>query len=272
MLSDNIYSQDDNLKFGAEQESEQLMQVLNADEIRAKIIHIFKLAKHYKVDTTKRFWKTKLLDEYNSNIKYRRTEYQSIVIEVLDANPDTAAFIANEISNQVDTLITFIQHERAQKALAIVEKEYLDMIKQMGKMQDSLKHIRELGVINYEAQSVAFNNAYATAIADGKMQGAKQIENKLKILAKYGGTYVALRDLLLNETKRLSYIKGKYMEAKVDAEQVIPHKFVIDKAYASDKKAYPKRLLIILISAISTFFVALLLMIINDSIASQRKD
>jgi uncharacterized protein involved in exopolysaccharide biosynthesis len=60
------------------------------------------------------------------------------------------------------------------------------------------------------------------------------------------------------------------MEARVDAEQVIPHKFVIDQAYKSDKKAYPKRLIIILVSAISAFSLALLLMIIIDSIASSK--
>jgi uncharacterized protein involved in exopolysaccharide biosynthesis len=268
MLSDNIYSMDDNLKFGTEQETEQLMQVLSSDEIRARIIRKFKLAAHYKIDTTAKYWKSNLLDEYNSNIKYKRTEYQSIIVEVLDVDAETAATIANEISNQLDTLFTFVQHERAQKALAIVEKQYLLMVSQMNAMQDSLTRIRELGVINYEAQSTALNNAYAMALAEGKTNGVKAIETKMKTLAKYGGSYVALRDLLLNETKRLSYLKSKYMEAKVDAEQVIPHKFVIDRAYKSDKKAYPKRFIIVLISAISAFAVALLLMIIIDSLAT----
>jgi len=271
LLSQNVGPQDDLLKFGTEQEGEQLMQVLNSAQIRDKIITKFNLFKHYKIDTTSGYWRTKLYNEYKSNITIHRTEYMSVVIDVLDADRDTAAYIANEISDQVDTVMTRIQHDRSSKALAIVEKEYLDMVTQMDQMEDSLKHIRELGVVNYQAQAKALNEAYANAIAAGKTFGINILESKLKILAKYGGAYVALSDLLANETTRLSELKGKYMNAKVDAEQTIPHKFVVDKAYKAEKKAYPKRMLIVLITTISAFFLALLLIVFRDSIAQKRK-
>jgi len=272
LLSQNVSAQDDILKFGTELEGEQLMQVLSSAEIRDRIIQKFNLYRHYKVDTTAKYWRTKLYDEYKSNIKFHRTEYMSVIIDVLDIDRDTAAYIANEISNQVDTVMSRIQHDRALKALTVVEREYNDMVNQMNQMEDSLKHIRELGVVNYKAQAKAFNEAYANAIASGKTGGVKQLEDKLKVLAKYGGAYVALSDLLKIETERLSLLRGKYMDAKVDAEQSIPHKFVVDKAYKSEKKAYPKRMLIVLISTMSAFFMALLLMIFQDTIASNKKD
>jgi Uncharacterized protein involved in exopolysaccharide biosynthesis len=272
LLDLNVSSQDDILKFGSEQEGEQLMQVLNSAEIRDKVIRKFNLYKHYKIDTTSGFWRTKLYNEYKSNIKFHRTEFMSVIIDVLDVDRDTAAYIANEISNQVDTVMTRIQHERAQKALSIVEKEYNDMVNQMNLLEDSLKHIRLLGVINYKAQAKALNEAYANAIASGKTSGIKTLESKLKILAQYGGSYVTLSDLLKLETERLSILRGKYMDARVDAEQSIPHKFVVDKAYKSEKKAYPKRTLIVLISAISAFFLSLLLMIFRDTITAKTKD
>jgi len=272
LLSRNTSPQNDIVKFGTEEEGEQLLQVLNSEDIRSKIIEKYNLAKHYKIDTTTRFWKTGLYNEYKENISFRRTELMSVVIEVLDTKPDTAALIANEISNQVDSVMTRIQHDRAKQGLAIVEKEYTSMISQMSRMEDSLKTIMGLGVINYKSQSKSFNDAYAKVLIEGKTQGIKLIENKLKILAKYGGNYNALNDLLLYETQRLSELNGKYMEAKVDAERSIPHKFVVDRAYPSEKKAYPKRMIIVLVSTLSTFFVALLLLIIRDSINVKLKD
>jgi uncharacterized protein involved in exopolysaccharide biosynthesis len=265
-------SQDDLLKFGTEQEGEQLMQVLSSSRIKEKIIHKYNLIKHYKIDTTAAFWKTTLSDEFNGNIKFRRTEFMSVIIDVLDINPDTAAIIANEISDQVDTIMSGIQHDRAQKALALVEKEYMNMVGQMNEMEDSLKRIRQLGVIDYKTQSKALNEAYAKAIAQGRTSGARIIENKLKILAQYGGAYVALSELLRKETKRLSELKGKYMECRMDAEQTIPHKFVVDKAYPSEKKAYPKRSFIVLISVVSAFFMTLLVLILWDSISYKIRD
>lgn len=266
LLTDAGPYQQDVLRFGEEEEAEQLMQVLNSEDIKDRIIKKFNLAKHYEIDTTGGFVQTKLHQEFRSNIKFRRTEYMSVVIEVLDKDPKMAALIANEISNQVDTVINKMQKERARKALAIVEKEYMDLQTDMKRMEDSLTFIMKAGVIDYESQAEVFNGAYAKALAEGKLQGARTLEQKLSVLAKYGSTYVLLRDLLVAETERLSVIKQKYMEAKVDAEQDLPHKFIVDRAYEAEKKSYPVRSLIVLISTVSAFFLALLAFIVKDSI------
>lgn len=272
LLSTNSNSREDILKFGGEEEGEQLMQILYSTKIRSQIVKKFNLAHHYKIDTTSRFWRTSLFSEYKSNISFHRTEYMSVVVDVLDANPDTAALIANEISNQIDTVMSYIQHERAKKAFEIVEKEYINLEYQIAQMEDSLKHLREFGITDYKSQSKALNSAYAKALENGNMKGAKLLENKLGIIAKYGGAYVAIHDLLKNETLRLSELKSKYMEAKVDAEQTIPHKYVVDKAYKAEKKTYPKRLLIVLISTLSAFFLALILLILFDNFNFKLKD
>lgn len=266
LLTDAGPYQQDILRFGEEEEAEQLMQVLNSEEIKNRIVKKFDLAGHYGIDTSESFYRTKLQQEIKSNIKFRRTEFMSVVIEVLDKDPKWAAKIANEISNQIDTVINTMQKERARKALAIVEKEYFDLKSDMKRMEDSLTFIMKAGVMDYESQAEVFNDAYAQALADGKMQGARTLEQKLAVLAKYGSTYVSLRDLLLAETDRLSVIRQKYMEAKVDAEQDLPHKFIVDRAYEAEKKSYPIRSLIVLISTVSAFFLALLLFIVRDSI------
>ncbi|MDP4207270.1 MAG: Wzz/FepE/Etk N-terminal domain-containing protein [Bacteroidota bacterium] len=271
-ISKTAFAQEDNLKFGNEQETEQLIQVLNSEEIKGRIIHKFDLAKHYKIKTSSDFWKTQLTNIYRGNISIKQTEYSSIIIDAIDVDPDTSALIANEISNQVDSVFTHVQRERAQKTLAIVEKEYVRLQQEINKIEDSLKFIQEHGVTDYESQSRAYSKAYAEALANGKFEGAKRVELKLKTMAQYSATNAMLTELLKAETLRLSNLKARYLEAKVDAEQTIPHKFVIDKAYPSDKKAYPKRLLIVLVSTISAFFMALLLLIIRDSITYKNHD
>lgn len=266
LLSSSSLYTEDIMGFGKEAESEQLMQVLNSEAIKASIIRKFNLYKHYEIDTTSKYAKTTLQGIFSSNIKFRRTEFMSVVIEVLDKNPAMAANIANEIANQVDTVMNAMQKERARKALAIVEKEYLDLEKDMRKMEDSLTFIMKTGVMDYESQAQVFNDAYAKALADGRTAGVRSLENKLAVLAKYGSAYVSLRNLLKSETERLSLVRQKYMEARVDAEQNLPYKYIVDKAYESERKAYPKRSLIVLVSSISAFFLALLAFVIRDSI------
>jgi Uncharacterized protein involved in exopolysaccharide biosynthesis len=270
VIYQNGNPQDDILKFGAEQEGEQLIQILNSNEVTNRIIKKFKLAKHYKIDTTSAFWHTALSNEFDSNITFRRTEFNSVVISVLDISPDTAAAIANEISYQVDSVMTKIQQERAQKAFAVVEKEYLELLPQVKQLQDSLTYIRQMGVVDYPAQAKGYSEAYAKAIGAGRMTGVKMLEDKIKVLAKYGGTYQAVSQLLNAQTDRLSLLRNRYLDAKIDAEKTIPHKFVVEAAAKPEKKVYPNRMLIVLMSTISVFFVTLLLLMFRDRVSSKK--
>ena len=256
----------DILKFGEEEEVEQLMQVLQSDYIRERIIQKYNLFEHYKIDTSSAYPKTQLLKKYDNNISVKQTKFMSIQINVLDTDPYYAADIANDIATLVDTVMNMMQKDRARKALLIVEREYLKLDNQIKAYEDSLVIIRSFGVNDYESQAEVMNDAYAQAIAAGNFSGAKKLQEKLDILSKYGGAYVSIRDFLEYEKKELSEIKAKYAEAKVDAEQDLPFKFIVNNAFKAEKKSYPVRWLIVVMSTISTFILALLLLIIVENI------
>ena len=111
------------LQFGEKEEVEQMMQMLQSNDIRNRIIEKYNLIEHYKIDPNTKYLYTKLYDKYDDNVKISRTEYTSVVVEVLDESPDTAAMIANDISQLLDTVYSRMQKERAYKALKIVENE-----------------------------------------------------------------------------------------------------------------------------------------------------
>ena len=267
-----INAQNDILKFGAEQEGEHLMQVLQSDEIFFAINKKINLIRHYGIDTTQKLWRTKLSSKYYENLSVRRTEFLSVIVEVSDKSKDTCALIANEIANQVDTVMTKIYRERALKTLAVVEKEYNDLSLHVKKLEDSLQMLASVGVFEFRAQAKAYNEAYAKAIANGKTSGLKTLEGKLKKLEYYGVADLVIGDQISLEEGRLSDLKGKYMYAKIDAEQNIPHKFILDKAQKPEKKASPKRTLIVISSVIATFFFTLLLLMFKDNFVTARKD
>jgi capsular polysaccharide biosynthesis protein len=104
LLTDMSRAPKDILKFGEEEETEQLLQILQSDEIKARIIQKYDLMSHYEIDKDAKFAKTKLLKEYIDNISSRKTEFQAVEIKVLDRNPETAAAIANDIAAIVDTV------------------------------------------------------------------------------------------------------------------------------------------------------------------------
>lgn len=269
LLNENLVEKNI-LKFGEEEEVEQLMQVLQSDEIRENIVKKYNLFKHYNIDLNAPYPKTKLINKYNSNISIKRTEYMSIDIEVLDKNPDTAANIANDISAYLDTVMNRMQKTRAIKALNIVQNEYNQLKDHVEFLQDSIKKIRAMGVFDYESQSEVLMDAYAQALAEGRLEGAKKVEEKLAILAKYGGAYASMRDLLIYEIEKVSKLESKYQEAKVDVEQDLPHKFIVNRAQPAEKKAYPIRWLIVLVASLSAFLLAMLILIVFENV--KKKD
>lgn len=251
------------LNFGKEEEVEQMLQVLQSDEIKSRIIKKYNLMEHYNISNSL-YPKTNLDNEYLENITFIRTPYFSIEIQVYDKDPQIAANIANDIASLVDTTINNMLKERATKAFKLVEKEYLSLLVHKKRLQDSLKLIQAKGIYHYEYQSQALNEALGKALADGKMNGAELIEKKLKILAEYGGEYVSIRDLLERETEKLSILESKYSEAKVDVEQNLPHKFIVTMAIKAEKKTYPIEWLIILLGTLSTFTLGLFALILID--------
>jgi uncharacterized protein involved in exopolysaccharide biosynthesis len=252
--------------FGEDEETEQMLQILNSNRIRDRIIQKYNLIEHYKIDPRSRYQYTKLYNEYEDNITFRRTEYMAVKINVLDKDPQMAADIANDIADLLDSVKNQMQRERAMIAFKIVESEYLQLKSEVQRMEDSLTRLREKGVHDYETQSEMINQQLAIELARGNKAGIKALETKLDTLAKYGGPYVSIRDQLEHEKKQLSFIKAKYEEAKVDAEANLPQKFVVSNAFKAEKKSYPVRWIIVLVSTFSALLLTLLLAAFFESI------
>ena len=104
------------MSFGEDEEAERMLQILHSNQIKEHIVNKFDLMKHYEIDIHKPFPYTRLENKYKSNIKFRRTEFMSIEINVLDTDPQMAADIANEIAAFIDSTIHNMQKERALEA------------------------------------------------------------------------------------------------------------------------------------------------------------
>lgn len=270
MIAENRGTKDDVLKFGEEEEAEQLLQILNSDEIRNRIIEKYNLMSHYEIEEDDEFKYTKLQRAYESNVNFRRTKFMSVEVEVLDENPDTAALIANDIAALLDTVKNRMIKEIAVKAFQIVEAEFLNHQGYIQALEDSLTKLRALGVSDYESQVERITEQMATAILMGKASATKELQEKLDVLNKYGGAYVSIRDQLEYEKKQLTFLRTKYQEAKIDAESILEHKFIVNHAFPAEKKSYPIRWLIVVASTISSFLITLLLVLFVESMKSAR--
>jgi len=253
------------LSFGEEEETEQLLQILNSDDIKEKLIQKFNLFEHYGVDPESKIKYTLLYSKMKKYISFRKTEYMSVRIDVLDEDPVIAADMANEMASLLDSTINRMQRKRAEEAFRIVAEEYRQLQEEITALEDSLKKIGELGIYDVEAQSQGLNEAWLEAQSSGNQQLARKLEEQIRVLGAYGGDYLFLKEFLRNESDRLSVLKDKYTRARVDLEQRLPNTFIVNQARVAEKKSVPKRSYIVIISTISAFLFAYFVLIVMDS-------
>lgn len=270
LLSENNFEKENILQFGEEEQVEQMLQILNSDEIREKIISKYNLMEHYRINLDGRYPITELNKKFEENISFNRTEYLSIRVDVLDENPNLAADIANDIATLLDSVKTRMQHDRAAQGLAIVEREFYDFTKYIKAREDTLNKLRSIGVLDYGSQVERLSEAYGKALLAGNEKATDIIDGKMAILAQYGGLYSSISKDMDYDREALSRLKKKFEEAKVDATERIPHKFIVNSARVAEKKTYPIRWLIVLISTLSTFLLSIVMVIIIENIQRIR--
>jgi len=270
-ISKVLYNRnDDILKFGEEEEAEQMLQILSSEEIKIRIAKKYDLMSHYGIDSTCDQKRTLLENEFQNNITLKRTELMSVRIDVLDKDPVMAANIANDIAALHDSVKIRIQKDRIGQALAIVQKEYNDKVNYVNSLTDSIKVLNSYGVYDYESQSEVMSEQYAIAISKGDSRAMKSLEEKLQIIGKYGSAYVAMRDKLELQQTQLNSLQTKYEETKVDAEQLLPQKFIVSQAFPAEKRSYPVRWIIVLVSTVSTLILAILVILLIENINEYR--
>ncbi len=248
-------------RFGQEQEAQELIQLLQSEQIYGRIRRKYNLGEHYGVSQNHPFRLTAIKKTYESRVNFDRTKYGSVKISVLDQDPDTAAMIANDISRLVDTVKNNMQQRRARKALRVVEDEFAELRNYVNSIETSLRQLRSKGVHDYESQAERFNQQLAIAIRNGNKKAVRELERRLDTLGKYGSPYVS-QNLKLEETMlQFGKLRKSYQKAKADANSNISHKFIVNRAYPSDKKAYPIRWLIVVSSTLGGFLIAVFLII-----------
>jgi uncharacterized protein involved in exopolysaccharide biosynthesis len=268
LLAQNSPVKEDIMGIGEEEQAEQLIQILNSNMIRDRIISKYNLLEHYDIPPDSKYKYTKLYGEYENNVKFRRTEFMAVKVTVFDTDPKMAADIANDIAELVDSTKNEMQHERAMKAFLIVEQEYSLLKEEIDKIVQYLTFLGGKGVNDYERQSEVLNQQFAIALSNGNMAAQRALQQKLDTLGKYGGVFLSLKNELEFKTEQLTLLKTKFQEAKVDAEQSLPQKFIVNAAYPAERKSYPIRWIIVIVTAFSVFSMSVLVILLIEQFST----
>ena len=252
--------------FGEDEEAEQLLQVLSSETLRDIVIRKHRLMENWGINPNERFARTKVYGIYDDVVSFRPTQYQSVKIEVEDFSPQSSAAIANTIVVVADSLMREAKAQITSKALEALELQYQVGLDEMKSLEDSLTAVMKKGVVNFEGQTDRYHKAYAEALVSGNRSGAEAIAKRIAEIVPLGSRYIRLSEEIEHMALHLTDLRENLKVLRLEASKTIPSQFVIDWATAPDKKSYPKKSIVIVVSTISAFFFLVFLLIVAEFI------
>jgi hypothetical protein len=248
------------VEFGDEADAERLLQVLISPEIRDSLTLKYDLYNHYEIDSTEAHARYEFQKIYEGNIKFERTRYNSINIDVYDTDPLIAADIANDIVRLVDTVMNRMIRQRSVGPMYAVQHEVGLIKTEMGDYSDRLKSLSDSGVVSKDERGNMYAD-YLEALKAGKNELAAEIKRKIDATQKYASDYDIYSNLSEFFALRYSNILDVNDQATQYANTSIQQTIRHSAAEIPDKKAKPKRAIIVLFATFSAFLFAVFLLL-----------
>jgi uncharacterized protein involved in exopolysaccharide biosynthesis len=237
--------------FGDETATEKVLQILRSDNIKNYLIKKYDLMKHYEIGEKARYKYTILNDRMNRYIMSRKTQYNSIEISVLDADPVVAATMANDIARQIDTVFNQIVKDGERKSFRAISMGYEEQLKRVRSLEDSLNIL-----VRKESLS----------IYPGNMNQGNANNSWKNTSFPFSAEFLRLNHMFESENENLSAIRGKLSEAKIFSTQDLPYTHIINEAQVQEKKALPRRSIIVVAATISALLLMIFILGLSDSV------
>jgi tyrosine-protein kinase Etk/Wzc len=246
------------MDFGETGEAEQTIEILNSNRLVERLIDKFDLYSHYGFTKGEALARTEVMKQYYGNVDVKRNKFNTISITVWDKNAQMAADIANTITAYLDTIKYEITQVRAKSLInnlniqAAKQQIVVDSVKAL------LTTFTEKGVMS-QFQRGYLIQAYAEASLAEKNRLKQLVEENIK----YGEDFDRVERSYERELESQTIINKYLIQAKADADVMFSQKFIVEDALVPEKKSYPLRMVLVLVSVISSIVIALMLFIIR---------
>ena len=253
----------DNLgEYSEESHTEQMLEIFNSGDIRDQVIKAFKLDEHYRISKDYKYYQTAILAKYADHVSFRKTENEAVRIEVLDTDPVVASDMVDSILLFYDQKVRAIHSKKYKEDLEIRERELKREKRQIDSLQLQLKQIgRSYGVMESRGQAEGVSSAYFNLLAAGKgnTEYGQQLRKQFIDIAAHSPEYSGLFLQIEGLYKLLAVTQGLYNDAYREYTKKITYSNVITHPFPADKKAWPKRSIIVFGTVILTLILALVI-------------
>lgn len=250
--------------YSDESETEQLLQFFEASSIRDSIIERFDLYEVYEIDPNAESARFYLLEEYRDNFRVSKTTYESVKLEVIDEDPERAKEMAEEVLNQVNLKFDQVVNERAEKIGISFAKQLEYQRAVLDSIESLISRIsRENEILEYGSQTRELVRGYVDALSKNGTKGVNdELKNLLENTQEKGSLIRMLQNLSYMGATQYDYLSKKYLDQRVLFEGDLSYIDVIVTPEVPDKKFWPVRWLVLVVTVGVALLATLVLIII----------
>ncbi len=253
------------LRFGADKEIDEHIQILKSSLLRDSIIKRFDLMNHYTIGPDEDNKQYKLNKLYNENIIVERTRYNSISVTVFDQDPELAAKLCNEVVKSGDRVKSYILNQNLTEAVNTMQQNMMATTKELESMGEEMQGINKNIVFNYNTLA--------------KQKYAERIKAQIELrdyISKFrndkNGELLELMFQYEDKLSRFYSLKDSYDQAIQSLNTKIADAYIITPAQLPDKKYAPKRAMIVIITMLSTLVISSFIVLAIDRIQQLKKE
>lgn len=252
--------------YSIETRTDQLLQLLQSNSIRDSLIKQFDLATVYDVDTTVNGGYFALYNEFNDRVEINKTNFESVRIEIVDEDPIRARDLVNAMLKQVNLLARRLQREKSNELLVIAERSLVHAQVKLDSVEARLDTLRMRdGILDYQGQVRELTKGYMRLIQAGAPQSRiEEVQGLMKDMEEKGGEFRQLTELSNFFRANYDRLLTEYERMVNDVTKELTYTNVVVYPEVSDKKVYPVRWLILLLTTVSAVFLSFLLLIWRD--------
>lgn len=245
--------------FSEESFSEQMIQILKSRDITDKVMQKYNLGKHYEIDSTYKHFSSTMYYLYSENVSISKTEFESVEINVLDTDPDTASAMVNSIINFYNEKVRDM-HKLKLKELMLLNKEHASTWEIAKDSLEKRIHVlnKEYGLLDYGTQVEKLTEGIYRS--GGNKNLIQKAESQLNNFKKYGTEYTFVNQKYWKSLNLYFQYKLALDQQIIEYNKEITYANIITSPYSADKKYLPKRIPITLLGGMSIF--ALLILVI----------
>ncbi|NOX47736.1 MAG: hypothetical protein GXO89_12245 [Chlorobi bacterium] len=254
--------------YSDESETEQMLQIMQSHDISDQIIDKYNLSEHYDIDTSYEHYYSTMVYEYSQNVRISKTPYEGVNIEVLDKDPVYARDMVNSMIDLYNLKVRSLHNEKFREVVAMYKRALDTKEAYLKSLEDRLYVLStQYGLLDYSVQSREVTRGYLKTIdgTGGNNVNTKEVLKLKGNIEKRGGELIVLTRQIEDEASKYVDLKKEYEMAQMDLDRNYTYTNVITKPFVSDKKAYPVRWLIVVVSALAVFFLTFIVILIVEN-------